>query len=789
MGLKRRTFLQQAGLALSAWGISEAGLSLLASRYQQVLAQPTRRKLALLVGINQYADQVCDCTPLRGSSALTGCLTDIALQRELLISRFGFHPSDIITLTDQQATREAIETAFLTHLTEQARSGDVVVFHFSGLGSRIKLADGSGKLRSSLVPVDGDLPTEENPILNDILEDTLVLLLRSLQTDQVTTVLDVSYADCGRFLQGNLRIRSRPNAPSGYPCDAELALQAKLLEQSKLSSEQIQAQWQSGQLPGIVLLASGANQIATEAQWNGFSAGLFTYALTQRLWWATPETTLRINLGRAIGSLKQVVGTQQQPVLSGQKSQDQVLSAYYSQPNPIEGADGVITAIEEDGKTVQLWLGGLPASVLEYYGTNSLLTLADSPSAEQPDLDAASTASLLSDRPLFQVRSREGLTVRARLYNAGAAKTDIQAGQMVQEAVRLLPRNIGLTVALDHSLERIERVDATSAFSAIPRVSSVVAGEQPADYLFGKNYPTPRTLATAATEGAFVGEGVASGTVSQSAAEVPPAKSSYGLFYPGRAVIPGSLVDSDEAVKTAVNRLTPQLRTLLATKLLRLTVNEGSSRLGVRAVLEMVSPQERIVMQQETVRAPWEMPKSRLVPLFAGNNVPTLPLGSRIQFRLNNFSDRPVYFMLLGLDANGSAIALYPAAATLAVNTDMSLTPRDNVIAPEQTLVIPQNTLGDWSVQGPIGLAETYLIFSRKPLTQAVAALETAMRSKGGARRVSILLDPLEVTQAILQDLHQASLTSLKIDAPTDAYALDVNTWATLSFVYRIAES
>jgi hypothetical protein len=63
----------------------------------------------------------------------------------------------------------------------------------------------------------------------------------------------------------------------------------------------------------------------------------------------------------------------------------------------------------------------------------------------------------------------------------------IQVGQLVQEAIRVLPRNLGLTVALDVHLERIERVDATSAFANIPSVSSVVvAGEQPADYLFGK---------------------------------------------------------------------------------------------------------------------------------------------------------------------------------------------------------------------------------------------------------------------------------------------------------------
>ena len=58
MGLKRRAFLQQAGLTLAALGISEAGLLRLSDRYSQVLAAPTARKLALLVGINQYPDSM-----------------------------------------------------------------------------------------------------------------------------------------------------------------------------------------------------------------------------------------------------------------------------------------------------------------------------------------------------------------------------------------------------------------------------------------------------------------------------------------------------------------------------------------------------------------------------------------------------------------------------------------------------------------------------------------------------------------------------------------------------------
>ncbi|NJP22544.1 MAG: caspase family protein [Hydrococcus sp. CRU_1_1] len=53
--------------------------------YRRTLAQTTNRKLALLVGIDRYPQ----------NRQLNGCVTDVELQRELLIARFGFKPQDI----------------------------------------------------------------------------------------------------------------------------------------------------------------------------------------------------------------------------------------------------------------------------------------------------------------------------------------------------------------------------------------------------------------------------------------------------------------------------------------------------------------------------------------------------------------------------------------------------------------------------------------------------------------------------------------------------------------------
>ncbi|MDY7015142.1 MAG: caspase family protein, partial [Cyanobacteriota bacterium] len=174
MGLTRRNFLQQAGFALLALGPDKplTDVSKLAASpeksYLQALQSANGRKLALLVGIDRYPY----------SKNLSGCTTDVELQRELLVQRFGFAPSDVLVLTDQQATREEIETAFVEHLIEQAKANDAVVFHFSGYGSCVKIPSIGEKEQSSerqvksLLPFDGLIPTKNEPAHNDVLLET-----------------------------------------------------------------------------------------------------------------------------------------------------------------------------------------------------------------------------------------------------------------------------------------------------------------------------------------------------------------------------------------------------------------------------------------------------------------------------------------------------------------------------------------------------------------------------------------------------------------------------------------
>lgn len=87
----------------------------------------------------QFQQGCCCCCCCRGtSSALNGCINDAHCMMFLLKSRFQFQDSDFRVLTDDQAspsnwpTRQNLMEGF-RWLTQDARPGDSLVFHYSGI--------------------------------------------------------------------------------------------------------------------------------------------------------------------------------------------------------------------------------------------------------------------------------------------------------------------------------------------------------------------------------------------------------------------------------------------------------------------------------------------------------------------------------------------------------------------------------------------------------------------------------------------------------------------------------
>ncbi|MEE3715964.1 caspase family protein [Tumidithrix elongata RA019] len=732
MGIARRRFLQ-GGLVSLIGGQLVFGRQAVwaADRYAQKLAQPHKRKLALLIGINQY-DAKGDWLPL------TGCVTDVELQKELLIHRFGFDSKDILTLTDRQATGQAIAEAVAEHLIGQTLPGDLVVMHFSGHGSRL------GK-QNTLVPIDSGLPSA-GELIHDITEATLTSWQQAIATDQIVTILDTGYNYPGTPVVGNFRIRARPGKRDWQPSAAEIALQQEFSQKfgQKKSDEQL----------GMILRAANNDELCADALWSGFSSGVFTYALTQQLWQITPATSLHVVLNNVVNTLAQkafrpeeinldkqmeshVEGNlpkaeENKPTHKFGKQDFSLLATSLPTPALSPSADGVIRSTTPDRKTGETWLAGLPISSIGYYGVGSVLAVA-------PDRDPSDMKPSNANH-LVQVRSHNGLTAKVEVMDTSLR---LESGQLLQEQIRALPRNLGLTIALDLSLSKIERIDATSAISAMPSMLGFNATEQCADCLFGAE------------------------------------STSYGLFTVGRSPILGSFGSVGESVGAAIKRLQPLFEGLLAAKLIRLTANQASSCLGLRATMSAEVGQElqpKILGSKVTDRASESAPK--LQDSISSTWQKSLAIGDRLACHLENLTDRPLYVRIFSFDPRGKVLT--PSFVT-------SPYASDGIIQPKETLVVPQpNAPFNWVVSAPQGMVDVQVVVSHSPLSQTSLVLESSMRQASSPTGMMVISDPLKVAQALLLDLHQAGQASLTANSE-DLWMLDVSRWATLGFSYHVA--
>ncbi|MEM6449154.1 MAG: caspase family protein [Cyanobacteria bacterium P01_D01_bin.105] len=773
VGLSRRAFFKQTAAAIAAFGLTDIalnaasasgipGLAQKAKAYAEAIAQTGSqdkkgvRKLALLIGIDDYPVKA---TPQgqADSGKLEGCVTDVEMQRQLLIHRFGFAPDDVLCLTEQQATRTGIYQAFVDHLYDQAKAGDVVVVHFSGYGAQVRIDQ---KVVRSLVPYDGLLPTPSRPVLNDISEAELNMLLRQLKTKNITTVIDAGFVDVGAPLSGGLRARARAEVSTGrMPAPYDLLADKRMVAEDT-------------PFPGLLLRGAGLQEAVIERQWNGFHAGAFTYVLTQHLWLAPPPVTVGQSLGSTRETLSRWGGSNQQPMLGGAAARlaaapstpklapDKALTIYNTAALAEKTGIGVVQSVSANGQQATLWLGGMAPRVLEYLAPPAVLTCG----GHQLDLG-----------------NRDGVSVKAKLVADG---TPLQVGQPVLEAVRTIPKSVDLVVALDSQLERIERVDATSALSALSFVTSTSDTKLPADCLLAKPLPRGASTLTASLNVR---------KIVQTQSDDSLGESGYGLFSLMRSPIPGTLAMQDEAIKPAINRLTGKLKSLLALKLLRLSENRASSTLPVTAVLETIGPKETVVISRQITRLDRLRPEQLLAAAKLKKQTgfnPQIPLGTRVRYRLFNNGEAPLYYTLITVDPRERLSAFCPvkdgplSAADL-LPTEDGLSEQalqmlsGAAIAPGTSIAIPSADQA-WPVDSPAGLVETYIVCSTRPLASTFGTLLSAM-ANSGSQRINPLPDPLTVVEALLSDMSQSD--------DTDAYSLDVSEWATLNFTYQAVET
>jgi metacaspase-1 len=221
---------------------------------------------ALLVGVNKYN--------LPGAD-LQGCVNDVTNVRDVLLKYYGFAVRDIRVLVDSRATKKAVLSR-LNWLVKDAKSGDRLLFHFSGHGSQIRDRDGD-ELKDHLDEIicPHDLDWDGTYLVDDDLKTIfsmlpakvhLEVLLDCCHSGTATREVLASLSPQTPGLSHTIRQRFL-NPPIDILC--------RQLDEDDLPIKQIL----KATNPGNHALFSGCrdNQTSADAYINGSYNGAFTY--------------------------------------------------------------------------------------------------------------------------------------------------------------------------------------------------------------------------------------------------------------------------------------------------------------------------------------------------------------------------------------------------------------------------------------------------------------------------------------------------------------------------------
>ena len=222
---------------------------------------------ALLVGINKYKMPGAD---------LSGCVNDVTNIRDILLKYLGFTVSNIRVIANERATKKAIIKR-LEWLVKDAKSGDRLLFHFSGHGSQIRDRDGD-ELKDSLDEIlcPHDMDWDGTYIIDDELGKIFSPLSKGVNLE---VLLDSCHSGTGT--RDMMSIAALPH---------ELSFKQRFLEppmdiQCRVEEDLNVKRILKGGNPWNHVLFAGCkeNQTSADANISGSYNGAFTYYFCKHL--------------------------------------------------------------------------------------------------------------------------------------------------------------------------------------------------------------------------------------------------------------------------------------------------------------------------------------------------------------------------------------------------------------------------------------------------------------------------------------------------------------------------
>ena len=232
-------------------------------------------KRALLIGINKYQIPGAD---------LRGCVNDVKDLSAALVQFCGFKKSDITVVTDQAATKKAMQ-AGISRLVRDSKKGDVAVVHYSGHGSNVPDDNGDESDGRDEILCPTDLNWDD-PLRDDWLRTTFDGVRAGVN---LTVVMDCCHSGT------NTRAILRPDAPIKeryLPSPSSLkAVESGRKPPKTVTSELRRSARASrkardivtAELPEVLLTGCRDTQTSADAFINGRYNGALTFALVDAI--------------------------------------------------------------------------------------------------------------------------------------------------------------------------------------------------------------------------------------------------------------------------------------------------------------------------------------------------------------------------------------------------------------------------------------------------------------------------------------------------------------------------
>ncbi|WP_041933282.1 DUF4384 domain-containing protein [Gloeothece verrucosa] len=231
-------------------------------------------------------------------------------------------------------------------------------------------------------------------------------------------------------------------------------------------------------------------------------------------------------------------------------------------------------------------------------------------------------------------------------------------------------------------------------------------------------------------------------------------------------------------ITNGITRLQAKFKSLLAARLVKLTLNTDSSRLNVIASLSPEGQNNQLIAEVFPIRGITEdEQKNRPIPNLTDSR--HLPVGTPIQFQLTNNESSDLHVNILFIDQNGEITAIFPnnwaqSAAFVQVKAG-------------RTIQIPQ--LDDpfqIVLQEPKGVVEVLIIASRDPLTKSLKTLQQIASRNGVERGTITISEPLEVINDLLEDFDAGSRDAYKGSVALRPRQVDTTKLAAMSMSFEI---